>query len=233
MMLRKGVVLLAVSVASVSAFAGGLDMAAVPAAHPAHFYAGAQAGYAVHYGFDKLGNGVGNKATVQSAYSKEQGDFAARLYGGYLFNQYLGLEMGFGTFGSQKFSAKLTYTSLKGEAYNYKTHARFGVDADVVGQLPLFDSMFLFGKAGMAYVDYKTKSINDDTLNVSHWQWMPRAELGLGYNIAPNMAATLSYAQYFSMHGAGKVTKPTSHNDGFKKFSPSFGVAALGFTYSF
>ena len=101
--------------------------------------------------------------------------------------------------------------------------------------------MFAFAKAGMAIVDFNTKddtngvTSGDNALNVTNWNWMARAELGLGYNVTPNMAVTVSYAHYFGINKPTtvKVVGSASKKNAFSSFAPSFGMAALGLTYSF
>lgn len=246
-MLKKGLLLIAATAASVSAFAGGLDQAPAAAQQDAaHVYVGAQVGYVAHYGIDKkakLANGVYSN---YAAYSKEQGDFGARVFAGYMLDKYMGLELGAGTFGSAKYAVDgsvLNGVSAKGTPNDIRSAAVVGFDASVVGNLPVTEDMFAFAKAGMAIVDFKTKAINGYVLNsdetssssVTHWNWMPRAELGLGYHVASNMAVTVSYAHYFGINGSETIKDSTKQASkvSYKNFGPSFGVAAVGLTYSF
>lgn len=242
-MLKKGLLLMAASAVSVSAFAGGMDQA--PAASQqdnAHAYAGAQVGYVAHYGFDKKTELASNGVTIDqyAAYAKEQGDFGARVFGGYMFDKYLGFEVGVGTFGSQKvaFAGAPAGASAKGTPNDVRSAALIGVDAGLVGNMPLTEQLFVFGKAGMAYVDFQTKGINgyslaSDTNKVYSWNWMPRAELGLGYEVAANTAVTVSYAHYFGINGSERVQEGSTAKSSIGNFGPSFGVASIGLTYSF
>lgn len=243
-MLKKALLLVAASAVSVSAFAGGLDQA--PATAPvndAHAYAGAQVGYVAHYGFDKAGKSDTNGPLTFNTYSKDQGSFGARVFAGYMFDKFLGVELGAGTFGAQNAAINLPVggvTTAKGTEYGIHTRALVGFDADVVGNLALTDSMFAFAKAGMALVDFNTKDdtngviAGDDSLNVTNWNWMPRAELGLGYNLTKSMAVTVSYAQYFGIDRSTTVRSDTKTlKKAFSSYAPSFGMAALGLTYSF
>jgi hypothetical protein len=238
-MLKKALLLVAASAVSVSAFAGGLDQAPVTTKNDTQMYVGAQAGYVSHYGFDT--SSKQNSASVytqRATFAKQQSSFGARVLAGYLFNENLGLELGAGTFGSQKAAMSTSVTSAKDLAYNIRTTALVGFDAGLMGQVSLTDELFAFGKAGMAYVDFKTKGYNADldstTNSVSNWIWMPRAEVGLGYNVAPNTAITVSYAHYFGINNptAVKNGSATVKKD-FSRFAPSFGLAAVGLSYSF
>lgn len=236
-MLKKGLLLIAASAVSVSAFAGGMDQTPAAQMNDAHAFAGAQVGYVAHYGFDKKSKIVNNATTERSVFTKEQGSFGARVFAGYMFSKYFGLELGAGTFGSQKYAMN-TNVSAKNAAYNIRTNALVGFDADLVGNVAVSNDVFVFAKAGMAIVDFRTKGYSSDLSqtekSVTNWNWMPRAELGLGYNVTKNVALTVSYAHYFGINSAKTIKNgSTTVKKDFNKFGPSFGVAAVGLTYSF
>lgn len=232
-MLKKILFVVAATAVSVSAVAAG-----------SHAYVGAQSGYVAHYGFDnsELTSTNGKVTTIDrfSTFSKEQGSSGERAYVGYMFNKYLGFEVGVGTFGSQNYAFGTTGAeAAKNEPYSLSTTALVGVDADLVAKLYMTDSFYAFAKAGMADVDFKTKMLDqqgtiDGKRAIYVWHWMPRAELGLGYNVSKHIAITVSYAHYFNMNTSTKLPAADGlTKSAFSKFAPEFGVAALGLTYSF
>jgi OOP family OmpA-OmpF porin len=243
-MLKRGLLLIAATAVSVSAFAGE-NQTAVANQDDGHFYVGAQAGYVTHYGFKNealtTSNGKANITTQYATYAKDHGSFGARAYVGYMFNKYIGLELGGGTFGSQTYSYDSSLAQAKADPAEMKTTALMGFDADMVGHLPLTQNFFAFAKAGMAYVDFKTKPLFKGGYDFggkassSHWNWMPRAEMGLGYNLTQNLALTASYSYYIGLKHATRLPTETGvvTNSDLAKFAPSFGVAAVGLTYSF
>ena len=244
-MLKKSLLLVAVSAVSVSAFAGGMAQSPAASTNDLHMYAGAQAGYVAHYSANSKQTLNDKSETVNFAtYNDNQGSFGARVFAGYMFNENLGLELGAGTFGSQLESVNelADGVSSQGLAYNYKTTALVGFDANVVGQIDVVDNMFAFGKAGMAIVKFKTTpyvanaSLPAGVKSVSTWNWMPRAELGLGYKLTKDLSATVSYTQYFGIDGSKDVRSKTVDGvvgKSFNKYGPSFGLASAGLVYSF
>lgn len=254
----------ALSAVSVTAFAG-----APASADNGHFYAGAQAGYVRQYELSQSdfdSSQVAGTAQTLRQTSDATNNFGARVKFGYMFNQYVGLELGAGTFGSRNLTldqyavapGDITSSSTPERTLVYKVAVPVAFDADVVGALPLSDKVSVFAGAGAAMVDvtYKadasksTAGVVDTTTGVSNigpytnvpnktrnWAVVPRAELGLSYQFADNMAVTASYQHYF---GRGKVAYSTDSANtdakdavNVKKYVPSFGMAAIGLTYSF
>ena len=247
-MLKKCILGFVAATVSLSAYAGGIEHAPIASAkhmQPASngLYVGLQAGYVEHDGFNRLskpGSAMNNDRLA--LYSKEQGSIGARLFAGYLLNSFVGLELGAGTYGSQKLTqANLKVgLSAKNTPYNVRTSAQFGVDADIVGRLPLSDAWAVFAKAGIAAVNFKTKGIDGNALDnagrekVTHWNWMPRAELGFSYAITQKIAVTATYAYYFGINGSKTLeANPNTSKTDYSKLSPSFGLAAIGLVYSF
>lgn len=246
-MIKKYITGLAVSAISVSAFAGGIEHAPLAPVSSvkkqAGVYVGAQLGYVEHDAFNNVAEpGVGMNNDRLAVYSKEQSSFGVRFYAGHLFNQYVGLELGAGTYGAQKFAQLNSKAGQSASAtpYNVRTTARLGFDLDVVGRLPMTDRFYAFMKAGMAAVDFASKALNGGSLDnagrkkVSHWNWMPRAEAGLGYSITSCVVVTVSYAHYFGVNGSATlVANPNTGLTDYSKLSPSFGLVAVGMTYRF
>ncbi|QNA91201.1 OmpA family protein [Massilia sp. Dwa41.01b] len=86
-----------------------------------------------------------------TSFSKDERDLGFKLFGGKQLNRYLALEAGYFDLG--KFDAAAT-TSGNG-ALRGETSLR-GVNADLVGQLPLTERLSLLGRAGVQYARAST-----------------------------------------------------------------------------
>lgn len=217
-MLKKGLLLVAASAVSVSAFAGGLDRAPAASVKSTPYYAGAQLGYVAQYGFN---NTVAATSSEAPTYAKHQGALGARVFAGYNFDNTYAVELGMGSFGSKKVASNSTdgATTAKGQPYSTKDRVRFSVDASVVGRMDLDKDFTGFAKVGGALTQYKSSSLLVSSVSVKTWKLIPRAEIGVGYHVAKNIDATVSYAHYFGVGTARKVE--------------NMGVLAAGMTYSF
>jgi len=101
--------------------------------------------------------------------------FAGRAYIGYLFNQYIGAELGYTGFAS--------VTNAAG-----KNIQRNAGDLLAKGILPLAGNFNLFAKAGIAYVS--------PTGNNNSNHWLPAFGAGAGYDITQNVSADVQWLRY-------------------------------------
>lgn len=161
--------------------------------------------------------------------SREMGGFGARLFGGYNFNNYFGLEAGYvpsyasskykGSTGSQNSSIKYEMKSL-----------------DVVGKayLPISQSGFnVYALGGLAYVNSTTKFENGGVpvangvslSNGSHttYKTLPRLGAGVSYDVSPQMTTSLEFSH---LQGRGNVKTSNSA-------IPSADMLLLNLSYNF
>jgi OOP family OmpA-OmpF porin len=79
-------------------------------------------------------------------------DIGMKLYGGYMFSEYLGVEAHYGAYGSANLN---TTTVVNFTPYNALAKiSASSLNGYVLGQIP-FDNFRLFGKVGFAYMNTK------------------------------------------------------------------------------
>lgn len=208
-----------------------LALAAGSAAHAAT--PGAYAGLGL--GADHAKLNVLNKADSDFAVngldgkiSKHYSSLAGRIFAGYNFNEYLGLEAGYNAFGTSKQSIK--YPENPNQSAKYKLSS-----FDVRGKayLPLLDnSANVYGIAGVAYakqdVDanltenglrtYEPKSAN---------RFRPVVGVGANYNINPQVTAGVEYTR---LQGIGSMDKDAA---GSVKSMPNVDTLMFTVAYNF
>jgi len=133
-------------------------------------------GVAVGQSKYKVGNGTG-------LYSSDDKDTAFKLYGGGMFNQNFGLELGYVNFGE-----------IDRAGGNTKAH---GLNLSLVGKAPVGDRFDVFGKLGTTYGWTRTSSAagsgvrggKEDGFGVSYG-------VGASYYFTPQVAATLEWERH-------------------------------------
>ena len=105
-------------------------------------------------------------------------DTAYKLYGGYQFNPYVGLELGYDDLGK-----------LEGTG-NARAH---GVYLDAVGTLPLSTDWSLLGRIGVVNSHVKTSLAGVDSSS-SGTDW--KAGLGVQYNLTKNLSIRGEWERY-------------------------------------
>ncbi len=130
--------------------AGLASLAAAPALaqeEPGYFYGGASVGQArakideARIDADLLSQGF-----VTSTMTRDESDLAYKLFAGYQFNRYVGLEGGYFNLG--KFSFRSTTEPAGTLDGSIRLH---GLNLDLVGTLPLTDRLSAFGRVGAQY----------------------------------------------------------------------------------
>ncbi|WP_394755789.1 outer membrane beta-barrel protein [Rhodoferax sp.] len=124
-------------------------------ADDAGWYAGANVGRSgTHIDDARITSGLlGGGLTVTSISDRDR-DTGYKLFGGYQFNKYLGVEGGYFDLGTFGFTAN---TSSAGELGSVNTGSLTGdirlkgVNLDLVGTLPITEKFSVFGRAGVAY----------------------------------------------------------------------------------
>lgn len=133
------------------------------------------------------GSLTANGATV-SSFDKDERDLGAKLFLGKQLNQYFALEAGYVDLG--KFSMAATTADqgvLRGEA-------RFrGVNADLVGLLPLTQRLSLLGRVGAQYMQTRTAFSGNRLAAVTNpsateKKFNPKLGLGLEYKLSEALA---------------------------------------------
>ena len=133
--------LLAVSVAGVSS-ANAADT-------NTGFYVGAGAGYS-RVKFND--NAFAVAGATASSLSKDESDTGFKLFGGYQFNQNIGVELGYVDLGRFNATRTVTAPAAGTVATNIRTSGGF---LDLVGTLPLQNNFSLLGKVGAIYSETK------------------------------------------------------------------------------
>lgn len=124
---------------------GPLIAAPAFAEEPGFFYGGVSAGKArstVDEGSVAAGALAGAAVT---GISSDERDTSYKLFGGYQFNRYIGMEGGYFDLGKTRFSS-----TAPGGAFNNETSVK-GFNLDLVGTLPLTERFSLLGRVGAAY----------------------------------------------------------------------------------
>lgn len=167
-----------------------------------------------------VGAGLGeSNVQKQSHASNHNNGIAGRLFAGYNFNEYFGLEAGLAKYAQAKSNYHFKVNNITNPAVfnNFFGSAKTDLTTvDLVGKayLPISDSGFnLYGLAGLAYVhqagNYHTTSANaagatmsskfNNTGNSIH----PIYGLGAGYNIPQsNITTNLEYTR---LQGSTKI----------------------------
>lgn len=186
------------AVTLVSFSAASLAVAGTQAAHQGGMYAGAGFGWGQLLDNEK---NLDNQSTV-TAYKS---NYAARADMGYLFNLssnlLAGAELGYNYFPQVKVA------DVKANSYMF--------DALGVVKYYVMSDVNLFGKGGLAYMHSVAKQTGAKDVKTD--AFMPELAMGAGYNITPELEATVTYAHAF----------------GWKSNNPSFNTVLAGLDYHF
>jgi OOP family OmpA-OmpF porin len=112
----------------------------------------------------------------------------AKIFGGYEFNQNLGLEAGYTNFGSTEFHHSANGQSLSGSIKGYGAY--------IAGKytLPINEQFSAYGKLGVAYSERKYS--NSLGMNFNDRDTGAYAGLGVQYNLNQQVALTAEYERY-------------------------------------
>jgi OOP family OmpA-OmpF porin len=116
--------------------------------------------------------------------SCDNSELGYKVFGGYRFNDFLGVEAAYVDFG--RFSADLV---ILGDAVSDKARFRGGT-AQAVLYLPITGQFDLFGKAGGIYWDVRS----DTTINGA-----PANRSGNGFDVAVGIGAQYSLTRHFAL----------------------------------
>ena len=138
---------------------------------------------------------VGNGFTVNSL-GDDNRSFGGKLFGGYQFNRYFGLEGGAFSLGKFGYDATTTPAgTLHGEA-----RVR-GLNLDLVGTLPITGEFSVFGRAGLTYAEAKDRFsstglvvVNNPSPSERAMNW--KAGVGLQYAFTPAWSLRAELERY-------------------------------------
>lgn len=172
---------------------------------------GAYMGGGLGYGMLKTPNYSKEASSLVQSYSLSQkwGGVSGRVFGGYNFNNYFGLEAGLARYANSKNKLEVPTTVTAREKYS-------GIAFDVVGKgyLPLADSgVSVYALGGAAYVRQRLSGnvdvVGGETRNLSKTNDGVRPMFGLGvaYTISPKVTTNLEFTR---IQGVGNLKQDTT-----------------------
>lgn len=149
--------------------------------------------------------GTTHHGAKDAGHIKDQ-SFAWGVYGGYNFHPHLGVELGYQNFGK-----------VEAGPYSARSDA---LSADMVARLPITQSIGLFSRVGMAYVDSSTSGPG------AHGSSALGLKLGFGaeFKLSQNLALRTEFVQYRNTPG---------QQSGNGSFAKSKELLNAGLKYSF
>lgn len=137
----------------------------------------------VNGGFGKVDQSVSGTGTTGK---NDNTGFSYGIDGGYMYNQYVGLDLGY-----TKFASANLKSGIKAKS-NYNVHAA------VKGVYPMGQSFDLFGKLGLAYVHTNTTIPSNVVLNGVnsgvHHSTRPYLAAGVDYIVTQNVGVNFQVA---------------------------------------
>lgn len=173
--------------------------------------------------------------------SNKRGGLGERIFTGYNFNQYAGLELGYGHYASSinKFNANGVVSGIPLSLNSKTEYSLYDFDLVGKGYLPLAETgIDLYALAGLAYVRSKSAitvsgsaggETMADHLNVTTNKFRPKYGMGVQYNV-PSLPVTASF-ELSRIQGTGKV-KSDDVAEG-KHSIPSANMMMLSVAYNF
>lgn len=149
--------------------------------------------------------------------TKDENDTGWRIFGGYQFNQYGAIELGYMNIG--EISRTLTFTApvvIAGTSLTGKYEGD-GFVADVVGTIPLSEQFALLGRIGAMYSNVKnTYSTNNAALtaalvaagtdmNPEHSEWNGRLGIGAQFNFSKSVGARVEWEKTYAIGDKDKT----------------------------
>ena len=193
-----------------SLFCGLLLASGLALAQQPGFYVGASIGQAsVDSDSSNLASQLTSAGASNVSVSQDDSDTAWKIYGGYQFNPYLGIEGGYADLG--KYTASATgRIGTNGFTASGDVDA-YAIFADLVGHLPLMDnSLSIFGKVGMAYTKTKLNASASAagfsaSASDSDSEVVPKLGIGARYNFTKQFAIRAEYEWYFNVGDESKT----------------------------
>jgi len=155
---------------------------------PEYFYGGLSIGSSRgNFKEAEIANNVAGPGTGITGVARDDRSTAYRLFGGYQFNRYFGMEAGFFDLGKFGFLANTTPDgTIKGD---YKV---IGGNLDVLGTLPFTDRFSMFGRVGANWARTRDRFSTTGAATLSNPQpsargTNPKVGVGLQYALTPSL----------------------------------------------
>lgn len=126
-----------------------------------------------------------------------------KVFGGYKFNRYGGVEIGYSNFGDGRADGTLSGVPVTARWKGY------GIDLSGIGTLPLGDHFELFAKAGLVYWDVKSTTMATSSGTVTDRGFTGVAGAGGTWWFMPQIGLRLQYERFFKV-GDGSVQAETA-----------------------
>jgi len=117
---------------------------------------------------------------------------AGRIFGGYQFNRYFTIELGYLQFSAAHVKYYNIFTGQQSYSGSVNENA---IDLMAKGILPITDKFNAYAKLGAAYVTAKTTYVPYDSFMIgeTYHEVLPAGAIGISYDITPNVPVDLSY----------------------------------------
>lgn len=181
------------------AIVAGLGAGAAMAEQPAGWYGGASVGRSAATIDDvSIRAGLASSGLGTASLDERDRDTGYKLFGGYQFNQHLGVEAGLFDLGSFGYTARTIPTGTLGGDIRIK-----GLNLDLVGTLPITDKLSLVGRAGVAHS--RTRGRFDATgaatvpygsSSPSARATLPKLGVGMAYQFTGSLSVRLEAERY-------------------------------------
>lgn len=172
------------------------------------FYAGGQVGMA------KDGLDASNNVVKTDTIKKSEDPLAARIFFGYGFNKYFALETGY-LFTSKESISDIVYSQ---KIASHEAREQIA-DVDLKGSWYMGDKFFVYGKAGLAYINVKVDGDKGSNVNVLYGT-------GIGYDFDDHTSVDVSWTRY-------NGSKSSAFDFINHRWHPSMDVYGLSLTYKF
>ena len=136
----------------------------------------------------------------------DEKDSSWRVFGGYQFNRYLAVELGYADLGGPKSSGAVPLITTSVELDSDAEVTAW--DLNVIGSYPLVDKLFAYGRAGLYRAEvegFSSSTFNGVTTRSSVSETSTGVILGIGlkYEFLRSLAVRAEWHRYFDVAGEG------------------------------
>jgi opacity protein-like surface antigen len=183
----------------------------MPSAPGAYFGAGAGVGYMSFKGsdFDNVASGLNSAGLggggLSQTTNRDTTDFAGKVFGGYRFNQYIGIEGSYVGFSTLDYNYQFQQAGLPAGSGNMSYKA-WSWNVAAVPRFPLHQGLFVQGKLGAAFTTAENSiNLTAGTFSQQSTEKKNRTNLlagaGLGYDF-PNGLSIIGEYEYYGQVGS-------------------------------